>query len=532
MTEGFDVVVVGGGSAGSVLAARLSEDRERRVLLLEAGPPDTDRLIHLPVGFYKMTSGPLTWGYRTVPQRQGGGRRMPFAQARVLGGGSSINAMVFTRGNPRDYDVWAEEEGCDGWSFKDVLPYFRKSEGNNRLADAYHGCDGPLGVSDQICPSPLSRAFVRAAQEAGIPFNPDFNGARQEGCGLYQVTQRGARRSSAAVSYLRPAMGRRNLTVLTGCLAHRILVERGRAVAVTYQRAGRLETVRAEAEIVIASGAIGSPRLLLLSGIGPADELRALGIDVAQDLPGVGKNLQDHVDVYSIHALNGPWSYDRHTAWYRMLWAGLEWALFGTGPVTSNLAEGGAFWWADRTEPTPDIQFHFLPGAGIEEGVPPVPGGYGCTINSCQLRPRSRGSVTLASADPREPPLIDPNYWAEPYDLDCSLEGLRLTREIAAQPSLRRYIEKEHLPGPEVQSREDLVAYAQRFGKTDYHPVGTCKMGIDAMAVVDPQCRVRGIEGLRVADSSIMPRLISSNTNAASIMIGEKAADLLRGNRP
>ena len=527
----YDYVIVGGGSAGCVMAARLGEVEEARILLIEAGPTDSNPDIHRPVAFYKMTDGPLTWGYETAPSPQRGGHVMLLPQARVLGGGSSINAMVFTRGNPRDYDAWAEEERCDGWAFKDVLPYFRRAEDNNRLADDYHGTDGPLGASDLISPHPLSRAFVLAAQEAGLAPNADFNGAVQEGAGLYQVTQRQGRRCSTAVGYLHPAMKRGNIDLVTDAQATRILVENGRAVGVEYFAQGQMQTARAESEVIVASGAIGSPKLLLLSGIGPSDELKSLGIEPVHDLPGVGKNLQDHIDVYSIHELNGPHSYDKHTRPHKMLWAALEYVLFKSGPVTSNLAEAGGFWFADPDEQSPDIQFHFLPGAGLEAGVPPVPSGYGCTINSCHLRPRSRGAVTLRSSDPVVAPVIDPNYWAEPYDFEMSLRGLEKTREIASQPALAKFIRKEHTPGPEAAGRKDLEAYARRFGKTDYHPVGTCKMGVDEMAVVDPQCRVRGIDGLRVADSSIMPRLISSNTNAASIMIGEKASDLIRGNR-
>jgi choline dehydrogenase-like flavoprotein len=527
----YDYVIVGGGSAGCALAGRLSELPDARVLLLESGPTDRDRMIHMPAGFYRMTTGPLTWGYITAPLAHALGREMIFPQGRVLGGGSSINAMVFTRGHARDYDAWAEEEGCEGWSYSDVLPYFRRSEDNERLSNKWHGTGGPLGVSDLISPHYLSRAFVRAAQEMGLPYNPDFNGERQEGCGIYQVTQRGARRCSASVGYLRSAMTRQNLVVITECTVTRIVVERGRAVGVEYRRYGREEVARAESEVIITAGAIGSPKLLMLSGIGPADELKAVGIEPVHDLPGVGRNLQDHIDVYSIHELNGPHSYDKHTRPHRMLMAGLEWKLFGKGPASSNLAEAGGFWWVDPDQSHPDIQFHFLPGAGLEAGVPPITGGYGCTINACHLRPRSRGTVKLQSADPAASPLIDPNYFAEPYDLECSIRGCELTREIAAQPALRSYIRREHLPGTAVRSRSDLEAYARRFGKTDYHPVGTCRMGVGEMAVVDPRCRVYGIDGLRVADSSIMPRLISSNTNAASIMIGERASDLIKGNR-
>lgn len=527
-----DFVIVGGGSAGCTLAARLSELEDARVLLLESGPADRDRDIHVPAGFYKVVGGPLTWGYHTAPLAHADGRRMVYPQARVLGGGSSINAMVYTRGNAADYDAWEREEGCGGWSYAGVLPYFRRAEDNERYANEHHGAGGPLGVSDQISPHYLTKAFVRAAQEAGIPYNADFNGARQEGCGIYQVTQRGGRRCSAAVGYLGPALARPNLTLHTECRATRIVIENGRAVGVEYRRggAGAATVARAGQEVIVAAGAIGSPRLLLLSGIGPADELRGAGVEVAHELPGVGKNLQDHIDVYGIGELSGPHGYDGYKRLGRRLWAGAQWKLFGSGPATSNLAEGGAFWWADREQATPDVQFHFLPGAGLEPGVPPL-AGHGCTLNSCHLRPRSRGSVTLRDADPATPPVIDPNYWAEPYDFEMSLRGFELVREIMAQPSLRKYVRREHLPGPGAKTREDLAAHARRYGKTDYHPVGACKMGVDDMAVVDPALRVRGLAGLRVADSSVMPHLVSSNTNAASIMIGEKASDLVKGNR-
>ncbi len=526
-----DYVIVGGGSAGCVMAARLSELPDATVLLLEAGPMDTARLIHLPVGFYRMTDGPLTWGYKTAPLAHADQREMVFPQGRVLGGGSSINAMVYTRGHAADYDAWAEEEGCAGWAYRDVLPYFRKAEDNERLSDAWHGTGGPLGVSDLRSPHPLTKAFVRAAQEAGIPYNPDFNGREQAGCGLYQVTQRSGRRCSAAVGYLKAALQRPNLELVTNVQVERLIVENGRAVGVAYTRLGRQHVARAESEVIVTAGAVGSPRLLLLSGIGPADELSRVGVEVVHDLPGVGKNFHDHIDVYVIAELNGPHSYDKHTRPHRMLWAGLEFLAFKSGPVTSNLAEGGAFVLTDPAEPSPDIQHHFLPGAGLEAGVPPVPSGYGCTLNACYLRPKSRGSITLRSADPRQAPLIDPNYWAEPADMDASLRGLASAREIMAQPALQKFVKREHLPGATATSRAELEAYARRLGKTDYHPVGSCKMGVDELAVVDPDCRVRGIERLRICDSSIMPRVVSSNTNAASIMIGEKASDLVKGNR-
>jgi choline dehydrogenase-like flavoprotein len=526
----YDYIITGAGPAGCVLAARLSADPSVEVLLLEAGPEDRDPYIHWPAGFYKMTTSTKNgWGYRTVPLAHLNGRRMVFPQGRVLGGGGSINAQVFTRGNAMDYDEWAEAEGCAGWSYEEILPYFRRAEDNERLSNRWHGTGGPICVSDPISPHRMSKVFVRAAQEAGLSYNPDFNGERQEGCGLYQVTQRLGRRCSAAVGYLRPAMARRNLTVRTRAQATRILVEHGRAVGVEYVEAqGSRQTARAGREVLVTSGAVGSPKLLLLSGIGPADQLRALGIEPVHDLPGVGRNVQDHIDVYVISEVGAPHSYNKHTRMHRQLWAAAEYYLFGSGPVTSNLAEAGGFWFADRAARSPDIQFHFLPGSGLEAGVTQL-GEHGCTLNSCFLRPRSRGTVRLASADPRAHPLIDPNYFAEEYDLKTSIAGFRLAREIMAQPAFRPFVRAERQPGPEVESDADLMAYARQHGKTDYHPVGSCKMGVDEAAVVDPELRVRGLQGLRVCDSSIMPRLVSSNTNAPTIMIGEKAADLVRG---
>jgi len=526
-----DYIVVGGGSAGCVIASRLSEDPDTTVLLLEAGPRDTAAYIHMPVGFSKMTGSPLLWDYTTTPGRELGGRQFTYPQGRVLGGGSSVNAQVFTRGCPEDYDAWAEEEGCDGWSFRDVQPYFVRAEGNDVLGGAYHGTDGPLAVSTPK-PHELSRAFVQAAQQAGLPYNADFNGPHQAGCGFYQTTTRNGRRCSASVGYLRPTSGRPNLKVCTGVTAYRIAIKHGRAVGVEVIEDGRSRVIPAEREVIISAGAIGSPKLLLLSGIGSANNLAPHGIAVTAELSGVGRNLQDHMDVDTVFELTGPHSYDKYKKLGWKLWAGMEYKLFGGGPVASNIVEAGAFWWGDRSEPTPDLQFHFLPGAGVEKGVGDVPSGNGCTLNTYHTRPRSRGSVSLRSADPRAAPVIDVNAFAEPYDLERTIDGLILCRDIMSQPAFARYVAQEHVPGHGVRSRADYAAFARECGRSAYHPVGTCRMGHGADAVVDTSLRVHGIERLRVCDSSIMPRLISSNTNAACIMIGEKAADLIRGNRP
>ncbi|WP_223475541.1 GMC family oxidoreductase [Oricola indica] len=528
---GYDYVIVGGGSAGCVLAARLSENEAVRVLMLEAGGKDSNPFIHMPVGFAKMTSGPLTWGLTTAPQKHANNREIPYAQAKVIGGGSSINAEIFTRGNPADYDRWANEEGCKGWSFEEVQPYFLRSEGNTILSGDWHGTDGPLGVSNLPDPQKTARAFVQACQEYGMPYNADFNGKVQEGAGIYQTTIRNARRCSAAVGYLRPVLHRKNLTVETGCLVTRILFEGNRAIGVEYAQNGQIRTARADSEILVTSGAIGTPKIMMLSGIGPADDLRALGIDVVHDLPGVGENLTDHFGIDIVAELNGPHSLDKYNKLHWMAWAGLQYALFRTGPVTSNVVEGGAFWYADSDAPMPDLQFHFLAGAGAEEGVESVASGSGITLNSYTLRPKSRGTVKLRSSDPAANPIVDPNFLAEPDDLKTSAEGVRISREIFRQPSLQKYIKRMHLPDDDVQSQADFEAYARQYGRTSYHPTCTCKMGVDEMAVVDPELRVRGLEGIRICDSSVMPSLIGSNTNAPTIMIGEKASDLVRGNR-
>jgi choline dehydrogenase-like flavoprotein len=522
----YDYIVIGGGSAGCTLAARLTEKPDVTVLLIEAGPRDSNPYIHLPVGFYKMTAGPLTWGLKTAPQQHANGREIPYAQARVLGGGGSINAEIFTRGCPEDYDAWASEFGCTGWAFKDVQPLFLRMEDNDTLSGPFHGIGGPLGVSN-LSPDRTTRAFVQACQELGMPYNPDFNGPRQEGAGPYQITVRNARRCSAAEGYLRPALQRTNLQLRTDALIERIVVENGRATGIELQDGSGKSILRARREVLLTAGAIGSPKLMLLSGMGPADELRAHGISVVQDMPQVGRNLHDHFGIDIVYELNGPYGLDKYAKLHWMAWAGLEYALFRKGPVASNIVEGGAFWYADPTEKTPDLQFHFLTGAGVEEGVPKIESGAGVTLNSYTLRPRARGEVRLRSGKASDTPIVNPNFLGDPYDLKTSTEGVRISREIFAQSGLRRYIRKEHFPGDRVKTTTDLENYARQYGRTSYHPVGTCRMGGDTNSVVDPELRVRGVDGLRICDSSVMPRLVSSNTNAPAIMIAEKAADLV-----
>lgn len=526
----YDYVIAGGGTAGCVMAARLSEMADAKVLLIEAGPRDRDPYIHMPVGFFKMTSGPLVWGFETAPARHANGRRLVYPQARVLGGGSSINAEIYTRGCPEDYDGWAAD-GCTGWSYDEIKSYFVKSEDNNRLSGALHGVGGPLGVSDLISPSPLSLAFVQGCMDIGMPYNPDFNSGKQEGCALYQTTIRNGRRCSTAVGFLKPVEARPNLTVMTDCMVRRVVIENGRAKGVEIVEGGEVKRVDAAREVIVTGGAIGSPKLLMLSGIGPAAHLREKGVAVSHDLPGVGQNLHDHFSVDIIWQLNGPHSYDKYKKLQWRIAAGLQYYLFNSGPVTSNIVEGGAFWWGDRAAPTPDLQFHFLAGAGVEEGVGTVPGGNGATLNSYFVRPRSRGSVTLRSADPADLPIVDPNSLAEPYDLDRTIDGIKIGQEIGRSRSLSRFVTAEHFPGAACRTRADYEAVARSHARSSYHPVGTCKMGVDHMAVVDPQLRVRGIEGLRVCDSSVMPKVVSSNTNATAIAIAEKASDMIKGNR-
>ncbi len=521
----FDYIIVGGGTAGCILANRLSANPQNRVLLIEAGGRDRNILFHIPAGFAKMTKGIASWGWSTVPQKHMGDRIFWYTQAKVIGGGSSINAQIYTRGCAFDYDNWAQC-GATGWSYKDCLPYFKKSEHNDTFKNEYHGRGGPIAVSRPCAVLPITEAFIEACVELGIPYNPDLTSPDHTGAGYYQLTQRNARRSSTAVEFLKPALSRTNLTLLTTEMVRRVVIERGRAVAVEVMRNGTLQTINVQKEIIVSSGAIGSPKLLLQSGIGPADHLRDVGISVSHDLPGVGENLQDHLDICVLAECTGDHSYDKYARPFWGALAGLQYLLTRSGPASSSLFETGAFAYVDKNAPAADMQLHFGQGSGIEAGIARLTNA-GVTLNSAYMRPRSRGTVRLKSNDPKDHPLIDPNYWSDPFDREQSIKGLKLAQEIMRAKALQKYILTERLPGPECRSDEDYFRYACHTAKTDHHPSGTCAMGTGSRSVVSPDLRVNGITGLRVCDSSVMPNVVSSNTNAATMMIAEKGADIM-----
>jgi choline dehydrogenase len=524
--DSFDYVIVGAGSSGCVLANRLTEDPGTTVLLLEAGGPDTRPEIAIPAAFSKLFQTEADWNYHTAPQPHLGGRRLYWPRGKTLGGSSAINAMIYVRGHRSDYDEWAAL-GCTGWGYADVLPYFRKSEDSSRGAGPYHGAGGPLRVERPRDASPVVRAFVEAAAQAGYPAVDDFNGPEQEGAGLYDLTQKRGRRHSAAAAFLRPAMRRPNLTVWTHAHARRVVFEDGRAVGVELDRDGQTVIATAHHEVILCGGAVNTPQTLMLSGVGPAAHLRDLGVEVVADRPAVGENLQDHLITGLRVGLRGGGSLlDAESALNV-----LRYVAFRRGMLSSNVAEAGLFVHTRPGERAPDVQFHVAPALFENHGLTPST-AHGFSLGPTLVRPKSRGQVRLASADPYAHPTIDPNYLADAADGASLVAGLRIAREVVRQPALDAFRGAEIDPGARAESDADLLAYVRQNSETLYHPVGTCRMGADEASVVDPELRVRGVRGLRVVDASVMPVVPNGNTNAAALMIGEKAADLIRFGAP
>jgi choline dehydrogenase len=514
----YDYVIVGAGSAGCVLANRLSEDPDVSVLLLEAGPPDTNENIHVPLGYLQLPRTEVDWDYCTAPEPACNSRRIPLPRGKVLGGSSSINAMVYIRGNRRDYDEW----GVPGWSAADLIPYFIKSEDNERGASHWHGAGGPLAVSEGRSRNPMAGAFVEAGVQAGLARNEDFNGDEQDGVGLYQVTQRGGMRASAAVGYLHPVMERANLTVMPYMLVQRVLFEGARAVGVQASQLGQAQELRAEREVILCGGAYNSPQLLMLSGVGPAEHLTMREIEVLLDQPAVGENLSDHPGAYAV------WTTPEEVSLLRSLEpeALQEYEATQTGPFASNFAEAGGFARVTPGAPAPDIQFHVVPIQLIDEGMTD-PEAHGMLVSPCLLTPHSRGNVRLASKDPTAKPIVHHSFYTAGDDMQRMIAGMRLTLEICAQPALAPYCAEPCIgaSGDGDEALRDLIA---RTTYSVYHPVGTCRMGTDPQAVVDAELRVNGLEGLRVVDASVMPVVPRGNTNAPTIAVAERAADLIR----
>jgi choline dehydrogenase len=515
----FDYVIVGAGSAGCVLAGRLSEDPDVQVLLLEAGPPDTKENVHVPLGYLQLAGTDVDWDYHSAPERECYGRRIPLPRGKVLGGSSSVNAMVYIRGNRRDYDDW----GVPGWSSRELLPYFLKAEDNERGASRWHGAGGPLPVSEGRSGNVMSRAFVEAGAQAGLQRNDDFNGDEQDGVGMYQVTQRGGQRASAAVAYLHPAMERENLTVMPYMHVERVLFDGTRAVGVQATQLDQAQEFSAEREVILCGGAYNSPQLLMLSGIGPAEHLLMREIEVLLDQPAVGANLSDHAATQLVWTTPEPES----------LLLALEPAALAeyeatqTGPFTSNLAEAGGFARVGEGAPAPDVQFHFAPVHIVDEGMSD-PQAHGVWVSPCVLTPHSRGSVRLASSDPTAKPIVRNEFYSAGDDMQRMIAALRLTLDICGQPALRPYC-ADPFNTPDGDSDDAMRAHVARTTFAVYHPVGTCRMGEGADAVLDAQLRVNGVEGLRVVDASVMPVVPRGNTNAPTIAIAERAADLIRG---